>query len=113
MKKIITVLSFWAITAAAFAGSNKTKTITPLARLDYAIQTQVAYPHFLEDRQGSHVAELYFSINPNGKLTVKDIKCDEADLKENLLYQALGFTVSTEGLSIGDTYKVVLHFNTL
>jgi hypothetical protein len=113
MKKLIFAISFLAITAAAFAGNNNIKTITPEKRLDYSIQQQVAFPNFLADRQGEHTAEIHFTLNADGTMNVKDMVCDETDLKNNLMYQIKAFTVNTEGLDLRDTYKVVVRFNVL
>lgn len=113
MKKFIIAISFFAISAVAFAGNNNTKVITPEARLDASIQTQVAYPHFLEERVGEHSAEIHFTVNADGSINVKDIACDEADLRDNLKYQMKTFVVNTNGLDLTSTYKIVLRFNTL
>ena len=112
MKKLIFAISFLAITAAAFAGNNNSKKIiTPEKRLDYSIQQQVVVPHMLMDRPGEHTAQLYFGINADGTLKVKEVVSDEQDLTRNLLNQVQNFTVNTEGLDLKDTYKVVLKFN--
>jgi exopolysaccharide biosynthesis protein len=112
MKKLFFAISFLAITAAAFAGNNNNKkTVTPERRLDYSIQQQVVVPHMLMDRPGEHTAELYFAINADGSLKVKEIVSEEQDLTKNLLNQVQNFTVNTEGLDLKDTYKVVLKFN--
>ena len=113
MKKLIFAISFLAMTAVAFAGNNNTKTITPEARLDASIQDQVAYPHFLVEKPGLHSAEVHFTLNADGTINVKDILSAESDLKANLIYQLKTFVVSTNGLDLKDTYKVVLRFNTL
>ena len=101
------------MTAAAFAGNNNTKVITPEARLDASIQSQVAYPRFLMERVGEHSAEIHFTLNADGTINVKDIVCEEADLKDNLNYQLKTFVISTAGLDLTSTYKIVLKFNTL
>ena len=113
MKKFIIAISFLAMTAAAFAGNNNTKVITPEARLDASIQDQVAYPRFLIERVGEHSAEIHFTVNADGSINVKDVVCDEADLKGNLMYQMKTFVVNTNGLDLTSTYKIVLRFNTL
>ena len=113
MKKFIIAISFLAMTAVAFAGNNNTKVITPEARLDASIQDQVAYPHFLEERVGEHSAEIHFTLNANGTINVKDIVCEESDLKDNLNYQLKTFVINTSGLDLTSTYKIVLRFKTL
>ena len=113
MKKIIIALSFLAITAAAVAGTTQTKKFTPEKILDASIQTQLVYPDFLLQKEGEHTAEVHFTINPNGTISVKEINTEEPDLKENLTYQLKTFRVSTSGLDLSDTYKIVLRFNTL
>ncbi len=113
MKKLIIAISFLTITAAAFAGNNAAKVITPEKKLDYSLQSQVAYPNFLLERPGEHMAELHFSVNADGTINVKNIVSEEEDLKENLMYQVKTFVVNTNGLDLRDTFKVVLRFNTL
>ena len=113
MKKIFISLSFLAIAAAAFAGTTQTKKFTPEKILDASIQNQLVYPDFLLQKTGEHTAEVHFTINANGTLSVKEISTDEPDLKENLTYQLKTFRVSTSGLDLSDTYKIILRFNTL
>ena len=113
MRNIIITLSFLAITATSFAGNNREKTFTAEQKLDYAIQNQIAAPNFLTERPGMHSAEVHFTVNADGSITVKDISSSEQDLKENLQYQIKSFIVNTAGLDLKDTYKIVLRFNIL
>ena len=113
MKKILITLCFIAITVASFAGNTKSKNISPEKMLDASIQTQLVYPDFLLQKTGEHTAEVHFTINPNGTIIVKEINTEEPDLRENLTYQLRNFRVSTSGLDLSDTYKIVLRFNTL
>ena len=113
MRSIFITISFLVITAAAFAGNNREKTVTPEQKLDFAIQNQVASPNFLSERPGMHSAEVHFMVNADGSINVKDISSEEEDLKENLLFQIRSFNVNTAGLDLRDTYKIVLRFNIL
>lgn len=114
MRNFLITISFLAITAAAFAGNTHEKTTTtPEQKLDYEIQNQVAAPNFLSERQGMHTAEVHFTVNADGSINIKDINCDEQDLKENLTYQIKSFSVNTTGLDLKDSYKIVLRFNIL
>ena len=113
MKKILITLCFISITVASFAGNTKSKNISPEKMLDASIQTQLVYPDFLLQKTGEHTAEVHFTINPNGTIIVKEINTEEPDLRENLTYQLRNFRVSTSGLDLSDTYKIVLRFNTL
>ena len=111
MKKLIITISFLAVTAAAFAGTNSKKVVSPEMKLDYTIKQQVAVPAFLADEPGLHTAEIHFTVNPDGTLKVGQIVSDEQGLTENLLNQVKGFSVNTNGLDLSSTYKVVLRFN--
>jgi hypothetical protein len=113
MKKVIFAISFLAITTFAIAGNNSAKTASPEKVLDFSIQSQVAAPNFLLEREGMHTAEIHFTVNPDGTVNVKDVVSDEQDLKENIAYQMKNITVNTTGLDLKDTYKIVLRFNIL
>jgi len=114
MKKIILALALIAGTTAAFAGPNKNETNMAAERnISASIRSQIQFPEFLKEQEGVHSAAIYFKVNDCGTIRIKDIQCDDPELKANLINQAENFKVNTLGLDTRDTYKVVVKFESL
>jgi hypothetical protein len=59
------------------------------------------------------MAAIFFKVTKNGDIKIQEIKCDDQELKANLLSQSENIKVNSTGLDTRDTYKVVVKFNTL
>jgi len=114
MKKIILAIALITGTAACFAGPNSSETnVTTEKMVSASIRSQIQFPEFLKEQEGIHSATIIFKVNDCGTIKIKDIQCQDPELKANLLNQAENFKVSTVGLDTRDTYKVVVKFQSL
>ena len=114
MKKLLLAIALLTSTAIAFAGPSNTKAnIAAEKNVSASIKSQIQFPEFLIEKQGEHTAAIFFKVSDCGAIIVQDIKCDEEDLKANLLSQVQNIKVSSGGLDTRDTYKVVVRFETL
>ncbi len=114
MKKIILTIAIIAgiinFTSAAPNESWKAKTVGK--NISAAIQSQFSFPEFLKERDGEFLATITFSITGCGGIVIKEIQCEDHDLKANLIDQSSNIKISTTGLNRRDTYKVVVLFKT-
>jgi|GEM_PF-2977738 biopolymer transport protein ExbD len=114
MKKIILAIVLLTSTAIAFAGSNNNQTnLAAEKNISVSIRSQIQFPEFLKEKEGEHLAAIFFKVTKNGTIKVQSIQCDDQELKTNLLNQSENFKISTIGLDTRDTYKVVVKFETL
>jgi hypothetical protein len=113
MKKVIlaTALLIAAI-STTFAGTN-TETIAAEKNMSQAIKSQITYPEFLKEKQGEYRAEISFSVSDCGAINLKEVNCEDEDLKNYVVNQIGSFKVNTYGLDTHSTYKVVIRFETL
>ena len=114
MKKLLLAIALLTSTAIAFAGPTTSQTnIAAEKSVSASIKSQIRFPEFLIEKEGEHTAAIFFKVSDCGAIIVQDIKCDEEDLRVNLLSQAQNIKVSSGGLDTRDTYKVVIKFETL
>jgi hypothetical protein len=113
MKKIILAITLFCTSAAAFAGGDHKSTVSAEKNISANIRSQIAYPEFLKEKEGEHTAALIFQVTDCGTIRIKDIECDDHDLRENLYSQSGNIKIDTTGLDTRDTYKVVVRFETL
>jgi hypothetical protein len=114
MKKIILAIALLISTAFAFAGSNTNQTnLTAEKNITVSIRSQIQFPEFLKEKDGEHMAAIFFKVTKNGAIKIQDIKCDDQELKANLLSQSGSIKINSAGLDTRDTYKVVVKFETL
>ena len=114
MKKLILAIALLTSTAIAFAGPNNNQaTVAAEKNVSASIKSQIQFPEFLIEKLGEHTAAIFFKVTDCGAIVVQDIKCDDEDLRANLMSQAQNIKVSTAGLDTRDTYKVVVRFETL
>ncbi len=114
MKKIILAIVLLTSTAIAFAGPNSSQAnILAEKNISSSIKSQIRFPEFLTEQQGEHTAAIFFKVTDCGSINIQDIKCDDENLKANLLEQGENIRVNSAGLDTRDTYKVVVRFETL
>jgi len=113
MKKLTLAIALLTMTVIAFAGPNKQVTLAAERNVSASIRSQIQFPEFLKEKDGEHSAAIFFTVTDCGLIKVCEIRCDDEDLKANLMAQAEHIKISTAGLDTRDTYKVVVRFETM
>jgi hypothetical protein len=113
MKKLIPTIALLMITAFVFAGPNSKANVYAERNVSISIKSQIRFPDFLKEREGEHNAAIFFKVTDCGTIAVQEIKCDDEELRQNLLGQVDKIKISPYGLDTKDTYKVVVRFQTL
>jgi hypothetical protein len=113
MKKLSLIVAVMIAALASIGGPNTKVNAEAERNAGISIKEQISFPDFLREREGKHSATVSFSVTGCGTLIVRDIKCDESDLKEDLLDQLRNIKINNWGLDTKSTYKVVVIFQTL
>lgn len=113
MKKQILIIALVLTTAFGFAGPNTKVNIYAERNISISIRSQIRFPEFLKEREGEHSAAIFFRVSDCGTIVVKEIKCDDDELRADLLGQVDKIKINPAGLDTKDTYKVIVKFQTL
>jgi hypothetical protein len=112
MKKLIISIALLAIAISTFAGANSNNAGAE-KNISASLKSQIIFPDFLKENMGEYTAAIFFKVTDCGEIVVKEIECDDPNLKANLLNQTKNIKVAAGGLDTRDTYKVIVRFETL
>jgi hypothetical protein len=113
MKKLLPTIALLMIAAFVFAGPNSKANMYSERNISISIKSQILFPEFLKEREGEHTAAIFFRVTDCGTIAVQEIKCEDEEMRQNLLGQLDKIKISPLGLDPKDTYKIVVRFQTL
>ena len=113
MKKTILAIALIAGISSGLWASTNEKISTAEKNITATIKNQIIFPEFLREQDGEFEATIIFRVSDSGSVIVKEIQCDDEELRNNLMNQSEHIRLDTTGLDTKDTYRVVVRFKTL
>ena len=114
MKKVFLAIAlFAATTATTFAHPVSESTTSAERSFATALRSQIIFPEFLKEKEGTTDAEVAFKVTDCGTITIQNIDCDNLELRDYLLSESANFKLNTTGLDTHSVYKIVIKFQTL